>query len=119
MGTQNLEDFKKTYFPAIRKKIRDIKKEKSFQCKCCDHSPKEHKSIVHFTKIETIKNLKISKSLNPSSPKKVEPEYLNDNDGYGSDETIYDTDEEEREKEREKKEKLLLMLDKYRFIPKN
>ena len=113
MGTQNLEDFRKTYFPAIRKKIKD---RKHFKCDCCCHSPKDKESPISFTKEkQTFDEPKLLKS--PVTPNNIilESEYNNKYDGYESDETIYDTDEEEQQ---ERQKQLLLMLDKYRFVPK-
>jgi len=111
MGTQNLEDFRKTYFPAIRKRIKD---KKHFKCECCCHSPKN----TELSNEEKLLKPPITSFVTPSVTPKgliVEPEYDNKYDEYESDETIYDTDEEERQ---ERQQQILLMLDKYRFVPK-
>jgi 5-methylcytosine-specific restriction endonuclease McrA len=45
MGTRNLEEFKKTYFPAICKKI----KKQHNKCECCCHNIIELKAINNLT----------------------------------------------------------------------
>ena len=46
MGTQNLEIFKLTYFPAIRKLIKDKKDEK---CNCCTYEKNVRKNNISST----------------------------------------------------------------------
>jgi 5-methylcytosine-specific restriction endonuclease McrA len=106
MGTQNLENFKRTYFPAIRNSLKN-----KTMCHCCCHNHTKSKVDVDET---TKKNKEIEikdpvKKINKSLIYEPDP-VLN----YDDSDSDIDS-EEERKKERQRK--LLLMLDQYRYIP--
>ena len=112
MGTQNLEHFKMTYFPAIRKTILDKKAGKC--CNCCCHESHNLQNKLktispNSTKVDSIniKSLTIT-------PKILRDEYtLNEKEDvlhYSSS----DSDEENKKIQK----KLLLMFDQFRYKPK-
>lgn len=124
MGTQNLENFKLTYFPAIRKTIKNKHENK---CNCCCHhktndieyncnefEPKltEIKKNNFIYKPSTL-NKQIEQYITMSnSPAKRERQSLSCNTISEPD---YDTDEEELQKIKNIK---LDFLNKYRYVPK-
>ena len=102
MGTQNLETFKKTYFPAIRNSLK-----KKCHCCCHDHVLKEPKeTLKEITK--KYERLDINNSLYL-----VKKDVKIDELTYYSDDSDVSDDSEEKERQR----KLLLTLDQYRYLP--
>lgn len=108
MGTQNLENFKLTYFPAIQKKIKDKHKKKCIcgyhneidsiilNCNNLDLPIKENNFIYHTVVIN----------------KKIE-EHITINTAD------YDTEDEEDEEKLQHIKKIKInLLDTYRYIPK-
>jgi hypothetical protein len=100
MGTRNLEEFKKTYFPAICNKI----KKQHNKCECCCHNTIELNAInnvtSHIIHTEEIK-------------KEIKEEINNKEVEFDSD----DDDEEEVSRKKKLNIKLDELFNKFVYIP--
>ena len=103
MGTQNLENFKRTYFPAIRHSLKN-------KCKCCCHNHVKKENIIDKIN-DKYDNLFIEE---PNKNK----QYIEENKILFSEDSDYSDYDSEEERKKERQRKILLMLDKYKYTPK-